>query len=160
CRGQTTRDVSWSQSPSHRGPSSCEQRSSIAYSEPAQLYTPTVSAGPATTSFTEPGGNSSAAATSICAINLGELELVEPREPVGKGRALRLVQGDLQRRQPEQRALEAPRRERDGDLVEELLLVERRDVRRRLPGDHLHQHRRRRLRDRAAAAGELDLVDR
>ena len=83
------------------------------------------------TSFTEPGGNSSAGATSICG-HLRELELVEAGEPVGKRRSLRLVQRDLQRRQPEQRALEADRRELDRDLVEQLLLVERRDLGRRL----------------------------
>ncbi len=36
-RGQTTVHVSRSQSPSQSGPSSCEQRSSIAYSVPPQL---------------------------------------------------------------------------------------------------------------------------
>ena len=37
CRGQTTQQRSSSQSPSQSGPSSCEQRSSIAYSSPPQL---------------------------------------------------------------------------------------------------------------------------
>ena len=37
CLGQTTTQSSGSQSPSQSGPSSCEQRSSIAYSAPAQL---------------------------------------------------------------------------------------------------------------------------
>jgi glycosyltransferase involved in cell wall biosynthesis len=47
-----------------------------------------------------------------------------------------------------------------GDIVEQLVLVERRDLGCRPALRHLHQHRRRRLRDRAAAAGELHLVDR
>src|SRR5262249_60367659 len=37
CLGQTTQQRSASQSPSQSGPSSCEQRSSIAYSSPPQL---------------------------------------------------------------------------------------------------------------------------
>src|SRR6478735_11516143 len=100
------------------------------------------------TSFFDPGGNSSTGATSTEPISdLRELELVEPGEPVGKRRSLRLVQRYLQRRQPEQRALEADRRELDRDLVEQLLLVEGCDLRRRPAGDHVHQHRGRRLRD-------------
>src|SRR5438105_7127897 len=91
---------------------------------------------------------------------LRELELVEAGEALGERRALRLVQRDLQRRQAEHRALEAHRRERDPDLVEELVLVERRDLARGAARHHLREHRRRGLRDRAAAAGELHLVDR
>src|SRR3954463_9585453 len=116
------------------------------------MYSP----GPATTIFDEPGGNSSAAATSTSG-TLRELELVEPCEARGQRRALRLVQGDLQRRQAEQRTLQAHRCELDADLCKELILVERCDLGRSAALHHLHQHRRRRLRDRAAATGELHL---
>src|SRR5207253_11250836 len=60
----------------------------------------------------------------------------------------------------EERALEPDRRERDPDLVEKLVLRERGHLGRAPALHHLHQHRRRRLADRAAAAGELDLLDR
>jgi hypothetical protein len=70
------------------------------------------------------------------------------------------VERELERREPEQRALQADGRERDTDLVEQLVAWKRRHF---CCGPALHQlgeHRGRRLRDRAAAAGELDLVDR
>src|SRR5438270_14052887 len=112
--------------------------------------------GPATISFVEPGGNSSAGATS----SWGTLRDLEVADAFGERRSLRPVQGDLQRRQPEHRALEPNRRERDADLLQQLVLVEDGDLGGRAPVHHLGQHRRRGLRDRAAAAGELHLVDR
>src|SRR5207247_1845735 len=99
----------------------------------------TNSPGPIVISLVEPGGNSSAGATSSC-VKSGELELVEAGETVGKRRALRLVQRDLQRREAEHRALESHRRQRNADLVQELLLVERRDRGRRLALHHLDEH--------------------
>src|SRR5205814_2858886 len=58
-----------------------------------------------------------------------------------------------------QGALEARRAERDADLLEQLVLAHRRDALRGLTLRHLHQHGRRCLADRAAAARELDVVD-
>src|SRR5438105_10136051 len=91
---------------------------------------------------------------------LRELELVEAGEALRQRRALRLVERDLQRRQSEHRALEAHRRERDADLLEQLVLVERRHLGGGAALHHLRQHRGRGLRDGAAATGELHLVDR
>src|SRR6516225_10032963 len=157
-RGQTTTPSSGSQSPSQSGPSSCEQRSSIAYSSPPRLYTQTASP-PDRTIFARPGGSSSTGHTSISA-TLFQLELVEAVPAVRERRALAAMERDTKRGQPEQRALEPHRGQRDAELVEQFLAGHRRHLHRRLPLDDLGQHRRSRLADRAPAAGELDLVDR
>ena len=79
---------------------------------------------------------------------------------LGERRALRLVQGHLQHPEPEDRALQTDRRQRDPDLFEQLFLRQRRNVS-GLPPDHeLGEHRGRGLRDRATAALETDLLDR
>jgi hypothetical protein len=69
------------------------------------------------------------------------------------------VQRELQDSETEQRALEPHRRQWDADLVEELLLRHGGDFLRGPALDHLHEHRGRRLADRAAAAAELDVLD-
>src|SRR5919199_3856161 len=111
---------------------------------------------PEWTIFTSPGGSSSTGQTSRSAKG----QIIEAGGFLGKRRPLPLVERDLERPEPEQRALEPDRRKRDPDLVEELVLRERGDLGRAPPLHHLHQHRGRRLADRAPAAGELDLFDR
>src|SRR5207253_5253393 len=91
---------------------------------------------------------------------LGQVELVEAGEAVGQRRSLGLVERDLERREAQHRALEADRGQRDPDLGEQLVLVERGDLLGGAALRHLHQHRRRGLRDRTAAARELHVVDR
>src|SRR5207247_2511606 len=75
-------------------------------------------------------------------------------------RPLRLVQRQLQGRETEQRALEPDRRQRDTDLLEQLVAWQSRDFGGTSSLHHLGEHRCRRLRDRAPSARELDLVDR
>src|SRR2546430_15445619 len=63
---------------------------------------------------------------SIVAI---KLELVRERRPLlRQGRSLRTVQRDLEHAEPEDRALQPHRSQRDADLVEQLLLGQRRDL--------------------------------
>src|SRR6202012_3722488 len=64
CRGHSTVHAASSNSPSANGPSSCEQRSSIAYSTPAQLNTP-ISRSSHSTRRREPGGSSDIGQTSM-----------------------------------------------------------------------------------------------
>src|SRR5438067_10545245 len=114
---------------------------------------------PALTILTEPGGNSSSWATVNRANSLGDLELAgEPRPLFWQRRPLGAMQRDLQYPEPQQRALEPDRRERDLDLLEQLLFRQRRHIARRPALDHLRQHRRRCLGDRAAATLGLVLV--
>src|SRR5438046_634985 len=91
------------------------------------------------------------AAEESRADHLPQLELVELGEALWERGALALVQCELERRQAEDRALQADGRERDPDLLEQLLLRHRRHVARLPALDHLGQHRGRRLTDRAAA---------
>src|SRR5207244_13255355 len=56
---------------------------------------------------------------------LPEGQIVEAGGLFGEGGALALVERDLERPEPEEGALEPDRRERDPDLVEELVLRER-----------------------------------
>ena len=91
---------------------------------------------------------------------LRKLELVEPGPLLRERRALGPVQRDLEDAEAEQRALETDRRQRDPDLLEQLLLRQLGDLASRLALDHLHQHRGGRLADRAAASRELHLVHR
>src|SRR5581483_2851517 len=74
-------------------------------------------------------------------------------------RSLRLVQGDLEDTHAENGALQANRRQWDADLVEQLVLRHRRDLGGRAALDDLREHRRRGLRDRAAAPLEGDVRD-
>src|ERR1700741_688731 len=64
CRGHSTVQLSGSNSPSASGPSSCEQRSSIAYRLPPQLNTP-ISTSSHSISRIWPGGSSSTGQTSM-----------------------------------------------------------------------------------------------
>src|SRR4051794_12400264 len=108
---------------------------------------------PASTSFISPGESSSMEPTSSSA-KVEALPLVRQR------RAARLVQRDLQDAQAEDRALEPDRRQRDPDLGQELLLRELRHLGGGAAPHDVRQHRRRGLRDRAAAALEADVLDR
>src|SRR4029453_6837647 len=92
--------------------------------------------------------------------HLAELELVQFGQALGERCAPPLVQCDLERGQSEDCALQAHRSEGDPDLLEQILLRHRRHLARLPPLDHLGEHRGRSLRDRAAAPGELDVVDR
>src|SRR5512133_253385 len=106
---------------------------------------------PAWTILTEPGGNSSSGATWTSADTCGlvlELELVRERRPLlRERRALGAVERDLEDAEPQDRALHAHGRERDADLVEQLLLGQRRALARLPSLHHLGEHRGRRLRD-------------
>src|SRR5437763_14762193 len=108
---------------------------------------------------TDPGGSSSTGPTSSSATLL-QLELIKACPLLRERRALRAVQGDLQPAEPEQRALEPDRRQRDADLLEQLVFRQPRELLRLAPLRHVDQHRSRRLADRAAAAGELDVLAR
>src|SRR3954454_15007106 len=108
---------------------------------------------PASTSLVSPGGRSSIGPTSRSP-KVEALPLVRQRRAAG------LVQRNLEHAEPEDRALEADRRELDADLLEQLLLRQRGDLGDGLALDDLGQHRRGGLRDRAAAALEADVVDR
>src|SRR5262249_27484114 len=141
CRGQTATHSSASQSPSQSGPSSCEQRSSSAYSEPPQLKTPIESEGSTSTILIEPGGSSASGAPSTSG-KVEALPLVRQR------RCLRAVERDLEHAEAEDRALEPDRRQRDPDLLEQLVLAQPGDLGRSPPAHELGQHRGRRLRDR------------
>src|SRR5262245_7570925 len=70
------------------------------------------------------------------------------------------MQRDLEDAEAEDRALEPDRRQRNPYLLEQLVLRQGRDVGGLPALHHLGEHRRRRLRDRAAAALEADVVDR
>src|SRR5919204_5965468 len=111
---------------------------------------------PCWTMRTVPGGSCSTGQTSISA-KLGEIHV---GEALGRRRPLRLVERQLERRQPEHRALEPHRRQLDADLLEQLVLVEDGHLARLPALDELRQHRGRRLRDRAAAALEAHRLDR
>src|SRR3954451_1740177 len=94
-----------------------------------------------------------------------EVDLVVPGPLLGERRAGGLVERDLQDAEPEQRALQAHRRQRRSGLLHELderrlILRERGDVADLLAAHLLGEHRRRGLADRAAVAGEGDLLDR
>src|SRR5438067_675705 len=92
---------------------------------------------------------SSAGHTSMCATcaSLLQLELVEAGQALRERRPLRLVQRDLERRQPEEGALEPGRvlLKRHADLLEQLVAGHRRHLGRGAALRYLHQHRRRRL---------------
>src|SRR2546422_7724417 len=78
---------------------------------------------PAWTSLTVPGGRSSTGQTMTSATRaLAQFELVEPGPLLRERGALGPVQRNLQDAEPEQRALETNRRQRDADLPEQLLL--------------------------------------
>src|SRR5688572_318171 len=115
---------------------------------------------PARTIFTSPGGISSTRPTVSSATSLLDLEFLgEARPFFGQGSPLTAVQSDLEDAEAEQRALESDRRQRDANLFVQLLAGHLRDLGCRSALDHLRQHRRRRLADRAAAALEPDVVD-
>src|SRR5215218_378603 len=107
--------------------------------------------------FRLPGGSSSTGQTSYRANDLPDVDVV-----VGDVGSIagRLGERDLQRVQPEDGALEPHRRQRDAHLAEQLLAVELEHLARLPALDQLGQHRRGRLRDRAAAAGEFHVLDR
>ena len=115
---------------------------------------------PAWTIFTVPGGSSSTGATTMSAKAISRSSSSSPAHSCGSGVPLARWSATFSTPEPEQRALEPHRRQRDADLLEQVLLRQLGDLGRRPALDHLHQHRGRRLADRAAAAGELDLVDR
>src|SRR5712692_10188591 len=113
---------------------------------------------PAITILTLPGGSSSTGATSIVGI---QLQLARERRPLlRQRRSLCTMERDLQHAEPEDRALQPHGREGNPDLLEQLLLRQVGDLRRLPSLHHLGEHRRRRLRDRAAATLELHVVDR
>src|SRR3954471_5702352 len=113
------------------------------------------------TILTLPGRSSSTGPTSTIAIVAIELELVGERRPLlRQWRSLRAMQRDLEDAEAEDRALQPDRRQRDADLLEQIFLRQCRDLGRAAPLDHLCEHRGGRLRDRAAAALELHVVDR
>ena len=92
---------------------------------------------------------------------MAEVELVRHPGPLVRERCpLCLVQSQLQRREAEQCAFQPDGRERDADLLEQLVARKRRHLRRASARHHLRQHRSGGLRDRTAAAGELHFVDR
>ena len=108
---------------------------------------------------TVPGGSSSSGQTSISATQATRRAVISPLERaplLRQRRSLRLVQRDLEDAEPEQRALEPHRRQRDPDLLEQLVLRHRRDLLGGPSLDEVGQHRRRRLADRAAAPLEAD----
>ena len=113
------------------------------------------------TSLTEPGPNSASGATGSFTF-LPEGQIVRQALPLlGQRRALGLVEGDLQHPETEDRALEADRRQRDPDLLEQLFLRQRRRSPSRVrPVTISVSIEVAACADRAAAAGELDLVDR
>src|SRR3954463_3167982 len=93
------------------------------------------------------------------------VDLVVPGPLLGEGGDGGLVERDLEDAEPEQRALEADRRERRALLLHQLherrlILGERGDVADLLAAHLLGQHRRGGLADRATVAGEGDLLDR
>src|SRR5438552_1152347 len=92
-------------------------------------------------------------ATSISG-KVEALPLVRERRP------LSAVKCNLEHAETEDRALEPDRRQRNPDLLEQVLFRKRRDLARGATLDELGQHRRRRLGDRAAATFEADLLDR
>src|SRR5580765_3148792 len=113
------------------------------------------------TILTLPGRSSSTGATSNVAIVAVEVELVGERRPLlRQRRSLRAMERDLEHAEAEDRALQPDRRERDADLLEQVLLRQSGDLHRASTLHHLREHRRCRLRDRAAAALELHLFDR
>jgi len=69
-----------------------------------------------------PGRQLLAGATTISAKALFEVELVEPGPFLGQRRPLRAVQRDPEHAEPEQRALEPDRRQRDADLLQQVFL--------------------------------------
>src|SRR6266576_3625044 len=94
-------------------------------------------------------------------MRLLEIEVAGRARPLlGEWRSFCLVERELERREPEQRALEPDRAERDANLLEQIVARQRGDLRCAAALHHLRQHRGRGLRDGAAAAGELHLVDR
>src|SRR5581483_1844009 len=109
--------------------------------------------GSASTSFIAPGGILSSGPAS----RSGKVEALPL---VRQGSALRAVERDLEHAEAKDRALEPDRRQLDPDLLEQLLLGQPRHVRSLPALDEIGQHRRRRLRDRAAAALEAHVVDR
>src|SRR3954447_12780336 len=115
---------------------------------------------PAMTIFTAPGGNSSTGQTSSSANLLVQLQLVEAGPLVGERGALRAVESDLQHAETEESALEPDRRQRNADLLQQVLLGQSRDLTGAPALHHVHQHRRRGLADGAAAPLEHDVADR
>src|SRR5437667_8166399 len=113
------------------------------------------------TILTVPGGSSERGQTSISRTRfLTEGDLVGRRAPLLRERgALRAVERHLEHAETEDRALESDRRQRDADLVEQLVLLHGRDLGRRPALDDFGQHRRRCLRDRAPSPFETDLLD-
>src|SRR5215471_252770 len=109
--------------------------------------------GSASISFISPGGSSSIGPASSSG-NVEALPLVR------QGSALGAVERNLEHAEPEDRALEPDRGQLDPDLLEQLLLRQRRDVLRLPALDEVGEHRRRRLRDRAPAALEAHVLDR
>src|SRR5262245_9230923 len=112
--------------------------------------------------FIDPGGSSSIGHTSSSATRRpsAEVDLVSTGPLLRKRRSLGSVQRDLQHAQAQQGALEADRRERDSDLLQQLVLRHRRDLLGAPALDQLHQHRGRRLADSATAALEANVSDR
>src|SRR6185503_20002521 len=109
---------------------------------------------------TSPDGSSSTGPTVSSGIPLLELEVLGQARPLlRERRALSLVERELEDAEPEQRALEANGCERDAHFVEELVPRHRGDLLGRPALDHLHEHRRRRLADRAPAPAELHVLD-
>src|ERR671919_76139 len=93
--------------------------------------------------------------SGIRAPGLLQLELVEAGPLFRQRRALALVQRDLEHAEAEESALQPHRRERDANLLEQLVARHGGDFLGRAALDHVHEHGRRRLADRAAAALEL-----
>src|SRR5688572_24673758 len=78
---------------------------------------------------------------------------------VRKRRPARLVQRQLEHAEAKDGALESNGRQRDPELVEELLLRHLGDLGRRLSLDEIAEHRGGRLTDRATATVEADRLD-
>src|SRR5919108_977180 len=119
-----------------------------------------MASSPARTILTSPGGSSSTGHTVSSATGLAQLEVRVGGAPLLRERsAFRLVQGETENAQAEQRALEPHRAERDADFVEQLLAVHLRDLPRCPALDHVHEHRGRGLADRTAPALKANVLD-
>ena len=115
---------------------------------------------PAMTILTLLGGSSSTGA-DLNSARLLELELVGERRPLlRQRRSLRPWSATFSTPSPRIAHLSRTGRQRDADLLEQLLLRQRGDLGRAPSLHHLHEHRRRGLRDRAAASLELHVLDR